>query len=78
MTANPLPEDGPHKAGSVGRAYNVAVKILDNAGNELATGQIGEVCAKGANVTKGYHNRPEANAEAFLLDGPFTGFFRTG
>ena len=78
MTANPLPEDGPHKPGSVGRAFNVELKILDNNGLEIPTGQVGEVCARGENVTRGYHNRPEANAEAFLREGPFTGFFRTG
>jgi len=78
MTSNPLPTDGPHKPGSVGKPFNVEVVILDNEGNELPTGQVGEVCARGNNVTKGYHNRPEANAEGFIRDGLFDRFFRTG
>jgi long-chain acyl-CoA synthetase len=39
-----------------------------------ATGTIGELLLKGANVTEGYWNRPEATAEAFTDDG----WFRTG
>ena len=74
MTSNPLPEDGPHKAGSVGLPFNVELKILDNNANELPAGEVGEVVVRGNNITKGYHNRPDANAEAFLSDG----FFRTG
>ena len=34
---------------------------------------VGEVAVRGANVTKGYHNNPEANATAFV-----NGWFRTG
>lgn len=41
MTSNPLPEDGPHKAGSVGKAFNVELLILDAEGVELANGEIG-------------------------------------
>lgn len=32
------------------------------------------MCIRGLNVTKGYHNRPEANATSFTA----TGWFRTG
>lgn len=35
---------------------------------------VGEVCVRGANITRGYHNRPKANEESFLENG----FFRTG
>ena len=41
------------------------VTILGNKNQELPSGQIGEVCIRGPNVTKGYINRPEANEEAF-------------
>ena len=34
----------------------------------------GEICVKGPNVTRGYLNRPDANAEAFDADG----WFHTG
>jgi acyl-CoA synthetase (AMP-forming)/AMP-acid ligase II len=72
MTSNPLPPDA-HKPGSVGRGANVDVAIMDDAGNLLATGSQGEVVIRGPNVTKGYHNNPDANKSSFT-----NGWFRTG
>jgi acyl-CoA synthetase (AMP-forming)/AMP-acid ligase II len=72
MTSNPLPPE-IHKPGSVGRGTNVDVAIMDEAGNLLPTGMPGEVVVRGPNVTRGYHNNPTANAEAFT-----NGWFRTG
>jgi long-chain acyl-CoA synthetase len=46
------------------------VKVVDPAGDELPTGEVGELLIKGPNVIKGYWNRPEATAEAFV-DGWF-------
>lgn len=66
MTSNPLPKNGPHKAGTVGRAQGgVKVAILDDDNRILPQGKIGEVCIQGSNVTKGYLNNPKANAEAY-------------
>ncbi len=48
-------------------------KVLDADGNEVPTGERGELCVKGPAVVKGYINRPEATAEA-IRDG----WFRTG
>lgn len=74
MTSNPLPP-APHYPGCVGvPSDRITLRILDQEGNELPQGEEGEVSVKGENVTKGYINRPEANAESFT-DG---GFFRTG
>ena len=72
MTSNPLPP-AIHKPGSVGRGANVDVAIMDEQGNLLPTGSAGEVVVRGPNVTRGYHNNPEANAQAFT-----NGWFRTG
>jgi len=58
----------------VGKAFNVDVAIMDVNGQEVPGGTVGEVCVKGPNITNGYHNRPEANADAFHGNG----FFRTG
>lgn len=71
MTSNPLPHNGPHKAGSVGLGQGVEVVILDEAGNPA---ELGEVCIRGKNVTKGYLNNPEATASSFTKEG----YFRTG
>jgi acyl-CoA synthetase (AMP-forming)/AMP-acid ligase II len=72
MTSNPLPP-AVHKPGSVGRGVNVDVAIMDEAGRLLPPGVSGEVVIRGPNVTRGYHNNPEANAAAFT-----NGWFRTG
>lgn len=73
MTSNPLPEDGPHKSGSVGKPVGQELAIIDEAGNILDAGKKGEVCIRGMNVTKGYKGNLEANKAAFLY-----GWFHTG
>ncbi|KAF9738777.1 hypothetical protein PMIN06_010508 [Paraphaeosphaeria minitans] len=73
MTSNPLPP-GKRQPGSVGLGQGVEIKILDDAGNEVAQGKEAEICIRGENVTKGYLNNPAANASSFTKSG----FFRTG
>jgi oxalate---CoA ligase len=73
MTSNPLPEDGPHKPGSVGKPVGQELAILDDKGVPQTAGVAGEVCIRGPNVTKGYKNNPAANEAAFLF-----GWFHTG
>lgn len=46
---------------------------MDDAGNLLEVGEIGEIVIRGSNVTLGYENNPEANEKAFT-----NGWFRTG
>lgn len=72
MACNPLPP-GSQKPGSVGLAAGPDVAIMDESGNLLDQGVVGEVVIKGDNVTAGYENNPEANAEGFI-----NGWFRTG
>jgi len=71
MASNPL--SGERKPGSVGCAIGLEIAILDNDGQQLSTGQRGEVCIKGANVFSGYEDNPDANAASFTR-----GWFRTG
>lgn len=73
MTSNPLPHSGGRKAGSVGKATGIELTILDENGVPQSQGCTGEVCIRGANVTKGYQNNPEANESAFQF-----GWFHTG
>jgi malonyl-CoA/methylmalonyl-CoA synthetase len=72
-TSNPL--DGPRLPGTVGPALpDVAVRIVDNEGSDVATGEVGELLVKGDNVFKGYWRMPEKTAEEFTADG----YFHTG
>ncbi|KAG6636819.1 probable CoA ligase CCL9 [Carya illinoinensis] len=73
MATNPLPEDGGHKPGSVGKPVGQEMAILNENGVRQPEGVHGEVCIRGPNVTKGYKNNPEANKTAFSF-----GWFHTG
>jgi len=54
------------KAGSVGKpVLHTAIRVVDEAGNDVAAGDVGELWAKGPNVTPGYWERPEANRDSF-------------
>ncbi|MFB7450944.1 long-chain fatty acid--CoA ligase [Streptomyces sp. NPDC056194] len=66
--------DRPRKAGSIGTPIrDVEVRLLDDKGQDVAPGGIGELAVRGPNVMKGYWNRPE-ETEAALPDG----WLRTG
>lgn len=52
----------------------IEIAIKDDEGNSLALGEQGEICIRGPNVMRGYHNQPEETARAFTPDG----FMRTG
>ncbi len=72
MTCNPLPPK-ERKPGTVGIAAGPEVAVMNNEGDLLAAGITGEVVIKGINVTAGYENNPQANAQSFT-----NGWFRTG
>ena len=44
-------------------------KVIDDEGNELPIGSIGELCVKGPQVMKGYWQRQEATDEILSADG---------
>jgi long-chain acyl-CoA synthetase len=53
------------RPGSIGTAIRgVQLRIVDNAGDEVSQGEVGEIVIRGPNVMKGYWQRPEATADA--------------
>lgn len=62
-----LPQYAMGKAGSAGKPMlNVDIRIVDDKGSRLETGETGEILTKSPVVSKGYWRRPEANAETFV------------
>jgi len=70
-------QDHEHSAGrllSCGRTCpGVDVRVVDQSGRNVPTGQSGELVARGANVMRGYWNSPDQTQLAFR-----DGMFRTG
>ncbi len=67
VSFNPL--RGPWVAGSIGRPVpDVEVAVRNEAGEEVADGEIGEICVRGGNVMAGYWNRPD-ETEKTIRDG---------
>jgi long-chain acyl-CoA synthetase len=70
------PKEGPDKPGSIGLmlpGIEMDVVALDDPGRVLPAGEVGEIRIRGPNVTKGYWNRPQETAEAFVGDRFLTG-----
>jgi long-chain acyl-CoA synthetase len=61
--------------GSIGLPISsTEIAIKDDAGNDLALGQIGELCVRGPQVMRGYWKRPDETAKVMLPGG----WLRTG
>lgn len=59
----------PNRLRSAGEPISIAeIRIVDEAGNDLPNGQVGEITARGPMVMAGYWNNPEQTALA-LRDG---------
>jgi long-chain acyl-CoA synthetase len=66
--------DRERKAGSIGTPIEgVEMKIVDDEGEDVEQGGVGEIVVRGHNVMKGYWNRPDATAEVMR-----EGWFATG
>jgi long-chain acyl-CoA synthetase len=70
------PKEGPDKPGSIGLmlpGIEMDVVSLDDSTKVMPVGEVGEIRIRGPNVTKGYWNRPNETAEAFVGDRFLTG-----
>jgi crotonobetaine/carnitine-CoA ligase len=69
-----LEDDHMTGSGSVGKPPDFrSTKIIDEHGNPVKQGELGELLIKGPGIFKGYYNKPDATAKAFEGD-----WFRTG
>lgn len=69
------PEHTRAKMGSAGLPhFFTSVRIADSLGEELATGEVGEILISGPNVIREYWQRPEATESSYYEDG----WFRSG
>jgi long-chain acyl-CoA synthetase len=70
------PKEGPDKPGSIGLmlpGIEIDVVSLEDPTKALPVGEVGEIRIRGPNVTRGYWNRPNETAEAFVGDRFLTG-----
>jgi acyl-CoA synthetase (AMP-forming)/AMP-acid ligase II len=73
VSSNPLPVHGSNKLSSVGLPTGVEIRIVAEDGTDAPTGSIGEIWVRGATVTTGYLNNPQANSASFV-----DGWLRSG
>ena len=45
------------------------VRLIDDDGNDVPFGEVGEMCARGPYTLRGYYGAPEHNAKVFTSDG---------
>jgi long-chain acyl-CoA synthetase len=69
---NPLDAEFNNSIGLPISSTEAAIK--DDAGKDVAVGEIGEICVRGPQVMRGYWNRPDETAKVMLPDG----WLRTG
>ena len=63
-----------HKVGAIGKAgYGWQTKIVDEQGQDVQRGQVGELCVKGPGGMTCYYNDPEATATTLKDGWLFTG-----
>jgi len=85
LTSNPYAADGRHggqderRGGTVGFPLpGVDLRVVDDAGQPLPDGEIGNIQVRGPNVFKGYWRMPEKTQEEFSIDAQGHRWFKTG
>jgi malonyl-CoA/methylmalonyl-CoA synthetase len=75
LTSNPYRPENARRGGTVGLPLpGVGLRVHDEKGRPLASGEIGGIEVKGPNVFKGYWRMPEKTADEFTTDL----WFKTG
>jgi len=72
LSCNPI--DGSEKLGTIGLPLpSTEIKIFSESGEEVALGEVGELCAKGPQVMAGYWQRPEESDKTMMGEWLKTG-----
>lgn len=66
LYCGPVPER--FRVGTIGKPVDCDVRIVDDAGQEVAQGGVGELLIRGDNIMKGYLDQPALTAET-IVDG---------
>lgn len=74
----PVDRTKPFPIGKACSHYDHLTKIVDEQGQEVGMGQMGELIAAGPGVMQGYWNLPERTASAFLVDSSGQRWYKTG
>ena len=66
--------ENEHKVGAIGKAgFNWEARIVDDKGEDVAPGEIGELLVRGNGVMKEYYKNPEKTAETLKEGWLYTG-----
>ncbi len=72
LSCNPVA--GNEVIGSIGLPLpSTEIKLIDENDQEVAQGEVGEICARGPQVMKGYWERPEETSKVMMGDWLKTG-----
>ena len=68
------PEDQLRKIRCVGQTFiNMEMRVVDDKGNDVPTGEVGEIVARGPTLLREYYNNPEITEKSYR-----DGWFLTG
>lgn len=68
------PKEIYRKSGSIGKAIpGVTLQLLDESGNPVPPGEVGEIVASGDNIMAGYWGKPDETDKVLRPEGLWTG-----
>ena len=72
-------DEHPDKLHTVGKAApGNEIRLIDGQGNEVAPGQVGEICGRGPTMMAGYFGRDDLTADYIWRDAQGHVYFRSG
>lgn len=74
-----IADETPHKLHTVGQpAPNCEIRLIDEAGKEVAKGQVGEICGRSPTMMAGYFGRDDLTSDYIWRDADGQAYFRSG